>query len=184
MRNVLHALSPRRALALAVTLCAGCGGGSPSSPGGGGTPTPTPSAPRAGLLHGSYTLTVQPAPGCVAPARSFSIAVQAASDLRGHYPGAQVIDAAEPQVELELLDGASVRGALSTTELGAATAEGIRIWIRLVGGGNVSVRSDGSGEVLDGTAGGEMEFGINEDDEGGLGTCETTGGVGWSLRRR
>jgi hypothetical protein len=184
MRNVLRALSPRRALALAVTLCAGCGGGSPSSRGG-STPTPTPSsAARAGLLSGSYTLTVQPAAGCAAPGRSFSIAVQAAPDLRSRYPGVQVIDAAAPQVELELLDGASVRGALSTTERGAASAEGVRIWIRLVGGGNVSVRSDGSGEVLDGSAGGQMEFGTDEDDEGGLGSCETTGGVAWSLRRR
>ncbi len=166
------------ALFLAV-LTAVCGGVAPS-------PAPSPNATPLppGLLHGSYVLHVRPAPECSTPSGVFSFLVDASTDVSSRYPGVQAVDARPaPTLELELLDGgARVRGAVGTAG-GVTSAEGVSVWMRLLAGGDVTLSSNGSAEILAGTAFGDLEFGADEDDEGGLGSCTSTAHV-WSLRKR
>jgi hypothetical protein len=146
------------------------------------TPRPTPSGP--GFVHGNYVLQVSMGSDCPAPGGSGSFPVQASIDTTGRYPGVQVVDSLPiPSLELELLDGGtSLRGGIGTTG-GVRSQEGTFVWLELVGTGDVSVGSDGVGEVLSGTAVGFVELGANPNDEGGLGTCKSQTHT-WSLKRR
>ena len=162
-----------------VLLAGGCGGSGPS---GSTPPTPTPATP--GMLTGAYELRVEPGPGCPIPAGSFSFLVTVRADTTSRHPGLQGVDGLpQPLLELELLDGGSrVRGALATTGSGIAAVSGTRVWLRLLGEGAVSISSTGAAEVRTGTAMGDLEIGVDADDEGGLGSC-TSGAHTWSLRR-
>lgn len=162
----------------------------------GSSPAPEHVRVPGGSVKGPYVLRVVPSAECTAPARTFSFSVDAAPADNARGKGIQILShgiaaplpplpriAATPQVlELELrYDSPDVHGGLGSTELGALSKESFQVWLHAVAMGTVTNLDGAPGEVEDGTLMGELEFGKNADDEGGLGTCSSRTHH-WSLK--
>lgn len=168
------------ALLAGFSSCAEDGPMGPDEPPDGTVPAP----------NGAYTLRLDVAASCPAPARAFTFNVRVAAGdtpryagIQGYLEGVPLQDAGAPMLELEFqYTGTTVRGTLGTTYGGAASREGPFVALRATGFGTV-VAADGRGEVREGTLLGDIAFGADVDDEGGLGTCDATQHR-WSLRPR
>jgi hypothetical protein len=168
------------ALLAGLSSCAEDGPTDPDDP-----PEETVPAP-----NGAYTLRLEVAASCPAPARAFTFNVRVAAGdtpryagIQGYLEGVPLQDGDAPMLEMEFqYTGTTLRGTLGTTYGGAASREGPFVTLWATGFATV-VAADGRGEVREGTLLGDIAFGADVDDEGGLGTCDATQHR-WSLRPR
>lgn len=155
-----------------LTMLAGCGGAdapnTPSSP----SPSPTSGPAGGGVIAGRYVLRVTPASSC--PMRAtLAFPMDAVASGTSPHPGIQVLVTGSDTLEFELLsESATVTGGLGTTEAGALSNEGTRLWIRVIGNGAVTRGSDGRGEVVSGRIAGYVAFGSAQGPEGSQGACD------------
>ena len=165
----------RHAAALVtLALLGGCGGA--DAPTGPGTVSPSPStAPvGGGVVAGRYVLRVTPSASC--PMRAtLAFPMDAVAAGTTPHPGVQLLVAGSDILEFELLSEAQrVSGGLGTTEAGALSNEGTRLWIRVIGNGAVTRGADGRGEVVTGRLAGYVAFGSAQGSEGSQGACDAT----------
>jgi hypothetical protein len=162
----------------------------------GGKGTVTPGRVAGGTVQGNYVLRIQPAPACGAPASTLSFPVTAyAADAAGTagiqivprgqaslLPPASRLGGEELVIEVELqYVTPEVRGGLGTATFGADAQEGFFVFAHAIAAGSVSHLTGSPGEVLDGTLAGDLEFGRNATDPGGLGSCSSEAHR-WSLK--
>jgi hypothetical protein len=146
----------------------------------GPTPVPSPSitAVPGGNVIGTYTLHIDPAPGCLVPAGPHRLAVLASATGTAAQPGVRVLPAgggSALELEFLYLDNL-LRGGLGTTEQGIVTSDGVRLYMRTIGSGAVTHVGSGRGQVLSGTMFGDLAFSRPSDEElTSLGVCTSTG---------
>jgi hypothetical protein len=173
--------------ALALMFVSACGGHT----------TVVPTRAPGGTVQGDYVLRVEPAASCGAPTSSLSFPVTAYAADTDRFPGIQIV----PRGQASLLPPASrlgdkeqvievelqyvspdVRGGLGTATYGAAAQEGFYLFVHAMATGSVSHLTGEPGEITEGTLAGELEFGRNATDPGGLGACASEAHH-WSLKR-
>jgi hypothetical protein len=124
-------------------------------------------------VNGPYLLKITPGPGCATPKGSLTFPMDAAAAGTLPHPGNQVVLRGDPsrvELEFQYVDF-TLRGGMGTTEEGALSNEGSRLWMRAIGTGGTTQTADGHGEVLSGTLMGYLALGGPTDEEGALGTC-------------
>lgn len=165
-----------RVVAWALLLGPACGSSNPTQP----VPLPSPSAvgrTPGGELTGPYRLTLRPSAGCAMGLASVTVEMEAAPAGTTPHPGVQVVYTGpapnDPSaLELELLhSGNRARGGFGTRADGAPTVEGPQVWVRAVGGGDVSRLAGRAGEIVEGTLAGWIALGT-AGAEGSLGSCD------------
>jgi hypothetical protein len=159
-------------IALALALAAGCG----SNPiGPMPSPSPSPTAEPGGAIAGGYTLSITPSASCAMSRTPITFLVTGADAGATTHPGVQVLldpNGSLDRLELEAVyESFAIHGGLGTTELGAASDQGQRVWVRAIGAGPVLRATDGRGQVLTGTLAGYLALAARDGFEGDLGSC-------------
>jgi len=163
--------NPPAAVLALVGLLAGCG----SKPGGPTpSPSPSPTAQPGGTIAGRYTLQIVPSAACAMARTPITFLMTGADGGATTHPGVQVLlDPNGFRLELEAVyENFAIHGGLGTTEAGAVSEEGQRVFVRAIGAGPVlRATTDGRGEVLTGTLAGYLALAPIGGFEGELGTC-------------
>jgi hypothetical protein len=119
-----------------------------------------PSSPQpGGTVGGGYLLEILPGPTCngdpgtTLPRGPYSFPMVASAGGTTPHPGVEVvIEGVASSLELEFkYTDFTLRGGLGTTGDGVLTNQGQRLWIRAIGTGAVTQKTDGIGEVTAGT---------------------------------
>jgi hypothetical protein len=153
-------------------LAAGCGGSNPGGPMP--SPSPSPTAQPGGTIAGGYTLSITPSASCAMPRTPITFPMTAADAGVTTHPGLQILldrNGSLDSLELEALyESFVIHGGLGTAELGAASDQGPRVWVRAIASGPIVRATDSRGELLTGTLAGYLALGADR-VEGDLGTC-------------
>jgi hypothetical protein len=129
-----------------------------------------------GTVAGRYLLEIQPSSSCMVPRGPHSFPMVASAGGNTPHPGVQVViegGAASFELEFKYTDF-TLRGGLGTTGEGVLTNQGLRFWIRAIGTGAVTQKTDGIGQVTAGTLMGYIAVGAATASENEAAACSAT----------
>ena len=140
------------------------------------SPSPSPTAQPGGTIAGPYTLSITPSASCALSRAPITFLMTGADGGVTTHPGVQVL--LDPNGSLDRLEWEAVyesfaiHGGLGTTESGAVSDQGQRVWVRAIGAGPVlRAATGGRGELLTGTLAGYLALAAGNGFEGDLGSC-------------